>query len=182
MIEIVGTDSKFHKETYIDGELVESEEISEEEYENAEGTNSCTPYYSSYVETSYKKLVGASVLFPNGVKQYSMLGTLTWKQPPKYRSYDVFAFRVKNMTYSGYSASQVYYKGSDSYRIDYDSSSPGYKALSNGIGVSMNLKDDNDITGYDMTIVSKVIPDTSVMVIYMYLINMHKQMFLEPNL
>lgn len=164
---LVTSSSKFHKEIYEDGELVYNEEISEKEYEAAEDVNSCSPYYSRYVETSYKKLTGSSHLVSGNT--YSMIGALTWKQPPKYRSYDVFAFRVQNMTYKGFSGSQVFYKGNDAYRIDYTTSSAGYKSFGNGIGVSMNLKDDNDITAYDMTIVSTITPKTEVTANYGHL-------------
>lgn len=153
--EIVDSAARYEKETYIKGEYVSTEEITEEEYEAAEDVTSCTPYVSDRVETSYKKLVGSLTKLGTS-NEYSVIGALTWKKVPAYRSYDVFAYRFNHFNYSGFTGSQIYFKGNTSYKIPYYTYSEGYKALSNGAGVSMNLKDGSDITGYELTIATAV--------------------------
>lgn len=153
---IISDESVYYKTTYEDGVVVEEEEITAEEYANApEGAISepgIAPLSGDYkyLETSYKKLGGTLAEFSS--TQYSLIGALDWKKVPYCRSYDVFAFRLRNFSYSGFVGSQVYYVNGVYNIIRYDQSSPGYKAQSNGAGVSMNLVDGSNITGYDMTI------------------------------
>lgn len=149
--EIVSVGTKYAKETFINGEYQGTEEITKAEYDAAEEVNSCTPYASEYIETSYKRL-SSSVSRIGATQNYSLVGALTWKKVPKYRSYDVFAFRLMHFNYSGFTGGQVYFKGNSAYEIPYYTTSAGYKGLSNGLGVSMNLKDDSDITSYELTI------------------------------
>ena len=136
--------------------IVYEEEITEEEYNNSdlepmepgvggEGTNSIDGYF----ETSYKRL---NVTLANMSSFYLLLGDLTWKKVPACRSYDVFAFKVTRFYYYNVSGIQTYYVGNNYTNISYDTSSQGYKALSNGAGFSMNLKDGSNITSYDMSI------------------------------
>lgn len=158
--EIVDSGTKYSKETFIRGEYVSTEEISKEEYDAAEDVTACTPFVSDYVETGYKKL-SASVAKAGSSNKYSLVGALTWKKVPAYRSYDVFAYRLNHFNYSGFSGGQMYFKGKNAYNIAYYTTSEGYKALSNGAGVSMNLKDDSDITGYELTIVTNLTFNTS---------------------
>jgi hypothetical protein len=151
---IVNQDTIYQKAVYQDGQLVSSQEITEEEYNNApEETTSCDimPLSddSSFYETSYKRL---SVVLADFSSYFRLTGDLTWKKVPVCRSYDVFAFRLTNMTYSSVVGSQIYFVGSKYTTIYYDSSSAGYKSLSNGAGFSMNLKDDSNITGFEMTL------------------------------
>lgn len=152
--EIVDSATRYEKEVYINGEYDSTVEISKEEYDAAEDVTSCTPYVSDYIETSYKKL-SASIGKVNST-QYSLVGALTWKKVPAYRSYDVFAFRLNHFNYSGFTGSQLYFKGNNAYNIEYYTSSEGYKPQSNGAGVSMNLKDGTDITGYELTIATSL--------------------------
>lgn len=149
--EIVDTKTLYEKETFINGEYVSTEQITKEEYDAEKDVTSCTPFVTDQVETGYKKLVGS--LGKSGTSNtYAIVGALTWKKVPAYRSYDVFAYRFNHFNYSGFTGSQIYFKENTSYKIPYYTYSEGYKALSNGAGVSMNLKDGSDITGYELTI------------------------------
>ncbi len=155
-VNIVKSGAVYYKTTYENGVVVKEEAISEEEYNAApEGaiSDGIVPIASDnkYVETSYKKL--NSVLADHG-SEYRLIGVLTWKKIPYCRSYDVFAYRLSNMSYSGFSGTQVYYVNGVHNSIVYDTSSPGYKAQASGAGVSMNLVDGSNITGYELTIVT----------------------------
>lgn len=151
---IISSEAVYYKTTYENGVVVKEETISEEEYKAApEGavSDGVAPLGSDskYVETSYKKL--NAVLTDLG-NSYKTVGVLTWKKIPYCRSYDVFAYRLSNLSYSGFSGSQVYYVNGQFNVIYYDTSSPGYKAQASGAGVSMNLVDGSNITGYELTI------------------------------
>ncbi len=151
---ILANETVYQKVTYKDGKVIEEETISEEEYnsvsdsEKSDGVNTYGND-SDNQETSYKRLSG--VLTDLGGK-FDLMAAISWKKVPYCRSYDVFAFRLNHFSYSAFSGSQVYIKGDKAYGINYSSSSEGYKGLSNGAGVSMNLKDDSDITGFELTI------------------------------
>lgn len=148
---IISSNAIYEKETYKNRELVSVERITEEEFNNAPLAEA-TPYGgdTGFVETSYKRL--AAVISDNG--GWSLTGALSWKKKPAYQSYDVFAYRFTHFNYSGFSGQQAYIIGSNYYYIDYNTSSEGYKAQSNGAGVSMNLKDGSNITGYELTVVT----------------------------
>lgn len=153
---IVSSGAVYYKTTYENGVVVKEEAISEEEYNSApEGAVSDGVVSMSsdtkYVETSYKKLNAALTDYGN---EYRLIGLLTWKKIPYCRSYDVFAYRLSNLSYSGFSGSQVYYVNGAHNNIAYDISSPGYKAQASGAGVSMNLVDGSNITGYELTLVT----------------------------
>lgn len=153
---IISGQSVYYKTTYENGVAVEEKEISAEEYANApEGAISepgIAPLSGDYkyLETSYKKLSGSLAELDSGI--YTMAGSLHWKKVPYCRSYDVFAYRLRNFSYSGFTGTQVYYVNGQYNSINYYQSSPGYKAQSNGAGVSMNLVDGSNITGYDLII------------------------------
>lgn len=100
-----------------------------------------------YIETTYKRFSATLSDFGN---YFDFSSLLVWKKVPACRSYDVFAFRLNHMTYSNVVGVQTYYKGNSSTNIGYNSSSPGYKNATNGAGFSMNLKDDSDITEFNM--------------------------------
>ncbi len=154
---IIDTVELFQKEIIVNGEVISQENVTEEEY-NAylaeKDTNDSKSGGSSSYETSYKRLVGS--IIDNGNHHYAYAGSLAWKKVPKVRSYDVFAFRLLNFTYSGVTGSQVYFTSGGHSTISYNSSSAGYKGLSNGAGLSMNLKDGSNITGYTMTMTANL--------------------------
>lgn len=150
---IVSSNSKYEKETYINKELVSVEEITEEEFNNvSEAESNIEPYASEYIETSYKRL--AATVSDGGT--WTLTGSLSWKKKPAYQSYDVFAYRFNHFNYSSFSGEQAYIINGQYYTISYDTSSAGYKAQSNGAGVSMNLKDGSDITGYELVVATRL--------------------------
>ena len=55
------------------------------------------------------------------------------------------------MDFYNVAGEQVYYVGNNSTSINYNTNSAGYKGMSNGAGISMNLKDDTNITSFLMT-------------------------------
>jgi hypothetical protein len=140
--------------------IISEEYISEEEYENASDTpvyvcdNNINNRVEGYIETTYKRFNLTLSNFGNN--DYEILGSLTWKRIPACRSYDVFAFRTNYMSYSGVYGIQTYYKGSNYTHINYNSSSLGYNSATNGAGFSMNLKDDTDITKFEMTLLASL--------------------------
>lgn len=148
---LIKSDVIYEKETYRNKELISTERITEEEFNNAPESD-VTPYGgdSGFVETSYKRL-GATVSDGGG---WTLTGALSWKKRPSYQSYDVFAYRLTHFNYSGFSGNQVYIIGGKYYSIGYNTSSEGYKAQASGAGVSMNLKDGSDITGYELSFVT----------------------------
>lgn len=156
-VNILMSDSIYQRVVSLNGEIISEEEVSEEEYNNASTSESTPGIMRSvddygFYETTYKKL-GISLSEGNGIL---LTGTLSWKLVPYCRSYDVFAYRFNHFDYSGFSGSQVYVKSNGAYNINYNTSSAGYKALSNGAGVSMNLKDDSDITGFELTVLTHI--------------------------
>lgn len=155
---IISNDSIYYKTTYENGVVVKEEAVSEEEYDMApEGAVSVGIIPASsdnkYVETSYKKLTGSLIDLGSN---YKLVGALDWKKVPYCRSYDVFAFRLSNLSYSGFGGSQAYYVNGVYNNIAYDTSSPGYKAQASGAGVSMNLVDGSNVTGYALSIVTNL--------------------------
>ncbi len=154
---IVSNEAKYEKETYINKELVSREEITEEEFNNAP-MSEITPYIGDdgMVETSYKRL-GAFITDGGG---WTLTCALSWKKKPAYQSYDVFAYRFNHFKYNDFYGEQLYRVNGKSYIISYTTSSEGYKELSNGAGVSMNLKDGSDITGYELTVGTKLAFDS----------------------
>lgn len=162
--KIVKSDTKYIKEKYVNGKLNSSIEITEEEYNNSSNVeNSCDimPLNddSDYFETTYKKF--SADLLDYG-RRFTLFSNVEWKKVPAVKSYDVFAFRVKYFSYDAYSGQQLYYTDTGSDAIDYNSSSPGYKGLSEGAGFSMNLKDGDNITGYDLTVSVDLTVNTTV--------------------
>lgn len=161
-LNIVDSEVVYEKTTYDStGKTLKKESISEEEYNeisDAEVTeeNDIMPLDGDlkYVETTYKRLSGT--LADLGGGKFQVLGALSWKKVPVCRSYDVFAYRFNHFNYSGFGGSQVYYVNGSANRIAYDTSSPGYKAQATGAGVSMNLVDGSNITGYDLTVVTNL--------------------------
>ena len=160
--------------------IVYEEEVTEEEYNasdlegmesgiDGENPNSLDGYF----ETSYKRL---NVSLINASSYFILIGDLTWKQVPACRSYDVFAFRNVRFYYSAVSGSQTYYVGTGYTNISYTANSAGYKALGNGAGLSMNLKDGSNITSYDMTIMANlIISDYSYSTSYVTVSYQHAQ-------
>lgn len=155
---IISNEVVYHKSLYDrDGKLIDEEYISEEEYNEAPSSNASSAINpisseSDYVETSYKKLMG--VVTEIASRRYAMIGSLSWKKVPATRSYDVFAYRFNHLSYKGFAGEQAYYKSGTFNRIAYDTSSPGYKYFDNGAGVSMNLVDGSDVTGYELSVVT----------------------------
>lgn len=157
--EIIDRDVIYQKVVSNEFGVVYEEEITEEEYNNSDlvsmesGIGENEPNVSGYFETNYKRL---SVSLVSGSSNYILIGNLSWKQIPACRSFDVFAFKTTRFYYSGVGGSQTYYVGSGYTNISYNTSSAGYKALSNGAGLSMNLKDGSNITGYEMSIMANL--------------------------
>ncbi|HBA37918.1 MAG TPA: hypothetical protein DCY94_04280 [Firmicutes bacterium] len=171
--EIADSSAVYQKVTYEDGEVIKEEEISEEEFNNAkEFENSCTPYSDTDQahETAYKRL--SAYLYTDN----SVLAILTWKKVPYVRSYDVFGMRFQYFNYTSFQGAQDYYVGTKRTRINYDMSSPGFKAQSTGWGVSMNLKDGLDITGYDMIVETQLqVQNTNSTLAHAYISYQHAQ-------
>lgn len=160
--EIVSSDVKYSKTTYRNDEFVSEEDVTREEFENNKLTTlhneSCketegNSNYSDTVTTNYKSL-NTTVIVQSG--NYSIVNVLHWTQVPKYKSYDVFAFYLSNFSYYNVAGSQVYYNTSGSGSYNYNSSSAGYKSSSVGAGISMNLKDGSNITGYYLSLTANL--------------------------
>lgn len=147
---ILSANTVYQKTVSLDGEVIFEEEITKEEYESSTDEDVPIPYVGDfqYYETTYKKLTG-SVGDAAGLL---LIGTVSWKKIPYIKSYDVFAFRVTNLSHSNFTGTQHYYHDGTYDIIEYDTTVPGYKYATNGAGVSMNLVD--NATGYDLTIVS----------------------------
>lgn len=155
---IISSEVVYEKETYKNKELVSTERITEEEFNNA--PESEASFYigdSGYIETSYKRL-GATI---SDGGSWTLIGALSWKKKPAYQSYDVFAYRFTHFNYYGFSGQQAYIINDKYYYISYNTSSEGYKPQSNGAGVSMNLKDGSNITGYELSVATTMAVNTS---------------------
>lgn len=157
---ILDVETIYEKQTYDDkGELVDSKEITEEEYNavrsdvqaNESTSEPTRSSDSASYETSYKRLSASIVEFSSG---FSFNSTLDWKRVPATRSYDVFAYLTQNLSKTNFTGSQTYFTSAGSSTISYNTSSAGYKSFSNGAGVSMNLKDGTNITDYILGISS----------------------------
>lgn len=152
-MDIISSTTIYEKITYADGEVIDRESVTKEEYDNAPTTPICAdavPYSDTYqfIETDYKKITG-QLVYTNGLH---IVSTLSWKQVPKYKSYDVYAMRFQFLDYSNVYGQQTYYTSGGSGVYTYSSSSEGYKGFSDGFGISMNLKDGSNITGYDLAL------------------------------
>lgn len=158
---IVSSDVVYEKTIYdLDGNILAKEAITEAEYNNASeaevSEGSIMPYGgdNKYVETTYKRLAGTLADFGSG--RFQIVGSLSWKKVPVCRSYDIFAYRFNHFDYNNFAGTQLYYFNGTSSRIAYDTSSPGYKAQATGAGVSMNLVDGSNITGYELSVVTNL--------------------------
>ncbi len=155
---IIDNNAVYEKTTYVNGQVYGVELITEEDYNKAPDAKVSEAGVApldgdyNYVETTYKRLGGT--LIDSGNSKFMIIGALSWKKIPYCRSYDVFAFRYNHFSYTSFIGTQDYYVGDNYATINYDTSSPGYKMASNGNGVSMNLVDGSNITGYELTIVS----------------------------
>lgn len=171
--EVADSGILYEKTSYLNGEVLSQEYISEEEYNRASDIeNSCSPYSDTFqeLETSYKRL--AAQLFTDN----SVLATLTWKKIPVYKSYDIFGMRFQFFNYLSFGGTQDYYIGNTGYRINYDMSSPGFKAQSTGFGISMNLKDGDDIEEYGLLIESQLgLQETTSKIAHVYVSYQHAQ-------
>ena len=162
--EIVDSSVIYVKENYVDGELVSEEEVTESEYENSfssyneEASNTRAGTSGSHT-TNYKKLMVNLVSLGN--MKYNLIGHLQWRQVPSVRSYDVFAFYLQHFSYASVSGAQYAYTSGGQYTYNYNSGSQGYRGLSKGAGISMNLKDGSNITGFDMYISATLTGDGS---------------------
>lgn len=158
--EIIDRDVIYQKVVSNEFGIVYEEEVTEEEYNASDlegmesGIGGDDINLTGYFETNYKRL---NVTLANASSYYVLLGDLTWKKIPACRSYDVFAFKTTRFYYSSVTGTQTYYVGSGYTNISYNTSSAGYKALYNGAGLSMNLKDGSNITSYDMSISAHLI-------------------------
>ena len=149
---IVDSGTVYVKENYVNDVLVSEEEITEEEYNSSSDNDDSqdpTRYGSSATHTTNYKKLTASIVSLGGLN-YNLVSHLQWKKVPKVKSYDVFAFYLQHFSYSGVTGTQYAYTSSGQYTYSYNSRSAGYKGLSSGAGLSMNLKDGSNITGYDM--------------------------------
>lgn len=171
--EIVDSGVLYQKVAYQNGEIISEDLITEEEYNNAKDfETSCTPYSNTAqaIETEYKRL--SAQLFTDN----SIAASLTWKRVPYTRSFDVFGMRFQYFNYTFFQGAQDYYKGNSRTRINYNMSSPGYKSQSTGWGVSMNLKDDLDITGFDMLVETQLqVQNTTSKLAHAYVTYQHAQ-------
>ena len=164
--EIVSSDIKYSKITYKNDEFISEEDVTKEEFDNSKITtlqsessteNEINRSYSDSVTTNYKSL-STTVINQSG--NYSIVNVLHWTQVPKYKSYDVFAFYLSNFSYYNVAGSQVYYNTTGSGGYNYNSSSAGYKSSSVGAGISMNLKDGSNITGYYLSLTANLTQST----------------------
>ena len=158
--EVVSSQTIYQKVKNTKEEILSMNYISKEEYDHAPETeNVCDDIKISnrssdygYIETTYKRFSVSLIDFDDN--QFELIGDLLWKRVPTCRSYDVYAFRLNHMSYSGVVGIQTYFVGDSHTDIYYNSSSQGYKSASNGAGFSMNLKDDSNITSFDMTLMA----------------------------
>ena len=151
--KIISSDVIYQKVITKNNHIISEDYITEEEFNKESNKNdSCDIMPLSgdydYYETSYKRL---SVNLIDHGSSYNLVSNLTWKKVPATKSFDVFAFRLKYFNFSIFGAQQAYFVGSNYSTIDYSTSSAGYRGLSNGAGISMNLKDGSNITSYEMT-------------------------------
>lgn len=171
--EIAESSTLYQKVYYQNGEVIGEEDITESEFNNAkEFENSCAPYSdtSQAIETSYKRL--SAQLFTDN----SITGILSWKKVPYTKSYDVFAMRFQYFDYTSFVGAQDYYENGIVTRIKYDMSSPGFKAQSTGWGISMNLKDGDNITGYDLVVETQLsLQNTTSKIAHAYVTYQHAQ-------
>lgn len=154
--EIIDSKTIYYKTITQDGAVINETEVSKEEYDNAPSSlYSCSESTrgsdSGFIETSYKRMRSTLVDLSSG---YSFSNMLEWKQVPSTRSFDVIAFRTKRMSFSNVEGVQTYYVGNNSSAINYNTNSAGYKSASNGAGISMNLKDDSNITTFLIALVA----------------------------
>lgn len=171
--EIEDSSVIYEKISYQNGQVISEEEITEEEFNDAkEFENSCAPYSdtSQIIETTYKRF-NAQLFTDN-----TIMAAVTWKKMPATRSYDLFGMRFQYFNYTSFQGAQDYYVGNSRTRIDYDMSSPGFKAQSTGWGVSMNLKDGSNITGYDLIVETKLdVQNTSSAYAHAFISYQHAQ-------
>ena len=159
------TETKYIESSYNPSLNILSErEITEEEYNNTD--NMITPY-GSYVETTYKML--SLSVTDTGTAASHTLSNI-WKITPSARSFDVIALRLQNYTIvsgsqSGY---QIYsYTNDSSYKsIYYAANGTNIKRFSNGYGISMNLKDGDNIDYLELTTSSTSTPGSGGRAVY----------------
>lgn len=143
--ELVSSDVTYQKViTMSDGQEI-TQDITKDEYDNANNSYSTQSTMDATMGTNYKTLHASLYKVDD---YYHLISTLDWKKKPATTSYDVFAFWSNNFSYSNFIATQNYYAPGQKGTVNYSTKSKGYRGLSNGAGISMNLTDGSNITGY----------------------------------
>lgn len=131
-------------------------EISKDEYDNSD--SEIQPH-ATYIATEYKEVRISVIEGYDDVHIFDLYAK--WKKMPAARSYDVIAFRFRNVALiNGTQKGRQYYKktGSAVYdHITYTSSSGNMKKTSQGFGVSMNLVD-NSINALELELTCEGVP------------------------
>lgn len=151
--EIISVETKYIETTYFEDSLKSiklQREISKEEYEENIARAATPPIYDQRKYTDYKTL--RMIVSKDYQNIYSFYFQNVWKKMPKYRSFDIIAFRWDgNVSIRKYEGSQYFEQpNGNKETIDYNSSSENFQTFRNGISLSQNLVD--DATAYDQTL------------------------------
>lgn len=141
-----------------------SKEISEQEYENSVYLPS--PYLSTSIETTYKKLYLSLTVGNNGTAHFILDNV--WKKMPSVRSFDVMGVRLGNFSVvrgSEY-GTQIYGSNGNNDTVNYAANGTNINVQDNGFGISMNLINDTSITLLQNSISAILSLDAKPAVIY----------------
>lgn len=150
-LENASTETVYYKGVSKNNESYTWTEVSEEEYNT--GDISVSPD-GTYYATTYKEEC-LSVVQSSSTGIYTFALRATWRYIPTVRSFDVIAFRFRNIAiYEGtQSGTQIYKKsGASSYSyVAYSPYGTNISKQEQGFGISMNIVDD-DITALECSI------------------------------
>mgnify|MGYP001110773243 CR=1 FL=1 len=131
-------------------------EISKDEYDNSD--SEIQPH-ATYIATEYKEVKITAIEGFENVFSFDL--TAKWKKMPAARSYDVIAFRFRNIALiegTQFGLQSYIKSGSNSYdHISYTTKSGNMKKTSQGFGISMNLVD-NSISALELEISAEGVP------------------------
>lgn len=167
--KVVSQEEKYYKtiskqsNSRISEESINSEtvtvEISKKEYEEAQPKTSTSTRSSTTIETTYKRLT-TSIL--NNGSKYRYQATLTWKNFPSTRSYDILAIgHNNNLNHTNISFSQSYCMANSGCTT---STTRNTNTSSTGVGVTFTLPKGN-LTSLSQTLYYDVTKKTNLTII-----------------
>lgn len=149
-LENAKSDSIYYKGVSYNNGSYKWTEVSKDEYDS----ESDIEPLSTYISTQYKE-VSITYAYNDFADEYTFYLTANWKYMPAVRSYDVIAFRFRNVAIINGSqgGAQIFKRIGENYydAVSYSPNGTNIQKLDQGFGISMNLVDD-DINSLELNL------------------------------